>query len=132
MKKYKAYHKILVCISPFILFAILYFTARFVIENCTLPPCFTYYAFSIQCPGCGITRSIIALVNGDILLSIRQNVYVLLIIVIGLMFYIEFALKIFGKKFRFPIHKDKCLYALLIFTILYTVLRNIFPVLAPL
>ena len=95
MKKYKAYHKILVCISPFILFAILYFTARFVIENCTLPPCFTYYAFGIQCPGCGITRSIIALVNGDILLSIRQNVYVLLIIVIGLMFYIEFALKIF-------------------------------------
>lgn len=131
MKKYKTYEKVLVCIFPFVLLIILYFTARFVIDNFKLPPCLTYVTFGILCPGCGITRSIIALVNGDILLSLRQNIYVFLFLVISIMLYIEFVLKIFGKKFRFPIHSDKLLYVLLIFTVLYTVLRNIIPQLAP-
>ena len=40
-------------------------------------PCVTYELFHFLCPGCGITRMCIALIEGDIILAFRQNAFVL-------------------------------------------------------
>lgn len=131
MKQYKIYQKALICIMPFVCVAVLYFSAQFVIHNIQLPGCITYTAFGIHCPGCGMTRSVIALVNGDILLSLRQNAFIIVGIIISVLFYIEFAVRAFGVDFRLPFHKTKYLYILLIIMGIYAVLRNIIPQIAP-
>lgn len=78
-----------------------------------------------------MTRSVIALVNGDILLSLRQNAFIIVGIIIAVLFYIEFAVRAFGVDFRLPFHKTKYLYILLIIMGIYAVLRNIIPQIAP-
>lgn len=131
MKHRKIYIRTLVCIFPFALAALLYFSARFVADSFTLPPCFTYAAFGIYCPGCGLTRSVIALINGDILLSLRQNAIPVFAILVFAVFYVELALRTFGLNVRFPIHSTRLLYAVLILWGAYSVLRNIVPCLMP-
>jgi len=37
------------------------------------PPCLFRSAFGLPCPGCGLTRSIVALWRGDLLLSLRYH-----------------------------------------------------------
>lgn len=39
-----------------------------------LPGCFLYETTSIYCPGCGGTRAVYALLHGDILLCLRNNI----------------------------------------------------------
>ncbi len=132
MKKYNTFQKTLICVCPFLLVFVLYFAACFIIDRVTLPECFTYRFLGVYCPSCGITRSIIALVNGDIILSLRQNIMTVMIIAASALYYIEFALRAIGKNIRFPlIHNIRTLYVLMIFMAVYTVARNIFPVLAP-
>lgn len=131
MKYRKIYKKALVCVFPFALAALLYFSSRFVADNFTLPTCFTYTAFGIYCPGCGLTRAVIALINGDILLSLRQNAILVFAILAFAVYYIEFALRSFGLNVRFPIHSERLLYVVLILWGVYSVLRNIVPCLMP-
>lgn len=123
--------KILVFVVPLFSVVLLYLIALFVAKNITLPPCITYTFFHIYCPGCGMTRSVISLLNGDILLSLRQNVFIVLGVVILLLYYIEFVLKVFGRNIRFPIHSGKFIYGILIFSVVYSVARNFLPFIAP-
>lgn len=133
MKHYKTSHKILVCLLPFVSAVLIYFLATFVINYITFPPCLLYKVTGIYCPSCGITRAVEALLSGDILLSVRQNGFLFIYIFCVLWIYLELFVKIvLEKKFKFSILKLKFLYALLIILGIYTVLRNIFPVLAPL
>lgn len=131
MKQYKIYQKILICAAPFLIAAVLYFAAVIIVEHFTLPPCFTYSILGIYCPGCGMTRSVTALLHGDILLSLRQNLLVVMGIIIAVLFYAEYAIRAFGKNIRFPIHNVKLIYAFLIFLAVYSVARNFIPQIAP-
>lgn len=38
-----------------------------------LPPCFFYKFTGLHCPGCGNTRALHALLHGDVLLALRNN-----------------------------------------------------------
>ncbi len=132
MKKYKLYQKVLVCILPFVTVVFLYFGAKFALEYITLPPCMLYQVTGIHCTSCGATRSVEALVNGDILLSLRQNLLVILGIICAVVFYFElFCNVVLEKKVRTPLRSLKFLWAIMIFAFVYTVLRNIFPIIAP-
>lgn len=131
MKRYKHYQKVLICIFPFALALILFFAIRFVADNFTLPGCITNVVLGIYCPGCGMTRSVIALVHGDVFLSIRQNAFAVFAVILFAVFYIEFALRALGFNVRFPIHSEKLLYVILIIAGIYCVLRNFIPWLMP-
>lgn len=43
--------------------------------------CLTYNIFKIPCPGCGLTRSINYLINGNILMSLKYNIITIPLII---------------------------------------------------
>lgn len=131
MKKYSVPERILVVLLPIISAILLYFVAVFVAKNITLPQCLTYKYFEIYCPGCGMTRSVIALLHGDILLSLRDNALIIFGILLLFALYLELVFKVFGKRLRFPIHSNKFIIGILILMGVYSVLRNFVPFLAP-
>lgn len=131
MKKYSVPERILVVLLPIISAILLYFVAVFVAKNITLPQCLTYKYFEIYCPGCGMTRSVIALLHGDILLSLRDNALIIFGILLLFALYLELVFKVFGKRLRFPIHSNKFIIGILIMMGVYSVLRNFVPFLAP-
>lgn len=132
MKKFTNLQKAIFVILPFLFFPAVYFLGKFLSQYTQyFPPCFTYTVFHFNCPGCGITRSVKALLNGDILLSLRQNILPVIGIILAVWLYIEFLFYVFDKKPPFTILKEKYVYMGLFLLLIYTVLRNIFPVLAP-
>ncbi|MBQ7134488.1 MAG: DUF2752 domain-containing protein [Ruminococcus sp.] len=132
MKKFTKLQKTIFLILPFLIIPAVYFLGNFLSRYTKyFPPCFTYTALSFNCPGCGITRSIKALLNGEIILSLRQNILPITGIILSVWLYIEFLLYVFEKKPVFSILKEKYVYIGLILLLIYTVLRNIFPSLAP-
>ena len=132
LKHYKTYQKVLICILPFASVVILSFTAWFVLNFITFPPCLLYEVGGIYCPSCGMTRAVEALINGDILLSIHQNVFLIIYIITAILIYIElFAKIVLEKKYKLSVCNLKFLYAMLILLGIYTILRNVFPILSP-
>lgn len=47
--------------------------AGMVLQLCGIRPCLFYGLFHVPCPGCGITRSLICLVKGDVTGSLNYN-----------------------------------------------------------
>ncbi len=131
MKQYRSYQKILICVLPFVSAVLLYLISIFVIKYITFPECPSFGFLHIYCPGCGMTRAVTALVHGDILLSLRQNLMLVLGIVIFAVYYLEFVIRAFGKPVRFPIHNIKLLYVFLAFLAIYSIARNFVPAIAP-
>jgi hypothetical protein len=70
--------------------------APYIIE--VMPPCRLYATFGLMCPGCGGTRSVQALVQGDILTSLRLNPLVGFAALLGASFYAERVAALFGRK----------------------------------
>ena len=47
-------------------------------------PCVFHLVTGLQCPGCGISRMIVALTRGDILLAARSNLLILCLLPFGI------------------------------------------------
>lgn len=105
------------------------------------PPCPVHALTGLYCPGCGTTRAASALVNGNVLLAWRQNPLLIPAVMYLMWAWVKMlSLSVWYKsipeKARVVLQKDrampKLLWSLLVGVIVWTVLRNIFPVLAPL
>lgn len=131
MHKPNRTYKLLVCFLPVAIIVLGYFTARFVIDNFTLPECFFLKLTGCYCPGCGNTRAVIALVNGDIFLSIRQNPIIIIMLFTAVLLYSEVVVRAFGKIWRSPIRNYYYLYGVMAVLGIFYVLRNFIPMLAP-
>lgn len=131
MQNSKVMKKILVCILPFVVIAILYFVLVNVLNNVTLPQCLFNKYTGLYCPGCGGTRAVFALLHADISLSLRENAFVVVTLICIILLYIEYALKVFGINLKLPFSKTKVLFVLLALWGVYCVIRNIVPMLAP-
>lgn len=96
-----------------------------------LPPCNTYTLAGIYCPGCGLTRCILALMEFDVLLALRQNAVIVMLLVLLLLLYAEAVLLSFGKDVHLL---PRFAWFWILFGILaagYLVLRNFVPWLMP-
>lgn len=132
LKRYKTYQKVLVILLPFVSVAALWLLARFVLKYVMLPECQLYKWTGLYCPGCGDTRAVIALMNGDVLLSLRQNALIIALLLLGIAMYAELLLKVvFEKKFKSPVFNLKFLVIFLILFSVYAVVRNFVPAIAP-
>ena len=132
MKKYTRFQKVFFTILPFVAVPIIFLLAKFVANHKEyLTPCLIYSVFHINCPGCGATRASIALLNGDIITSLRQNCMVIIGILVCAWLYIEFLFKIYARPLPFTIVKQKYIWIFVSFLLVYTIIRNIFPALAP-
>ena len=93
-------------------------------------PCVFHEITGLYCPGCGITRCFISIINLDFIQAFRYNCLVFPLLPLFLYACI--------KKYYFWLLNKECtvfsnkFYVILaIITLLFGILRNIFPVLAP-
>jgi len=96
-----------------------------------VPACPFHLLFGGYCPGCGNTRSILALLHGDVLGSLHYNITIVLLCLIGIAFYIEGGLKFFGYEVKIVPRNSVFWFIILGLMLIYYVARNIFPFLAP-
>lgn len=123
--------RILILLIPLAAAAAAVLLAR-LLPSLRLPACPSYEIGHFYCPGCGATRSVIALGSGDLLLALRQNAAIVTMAVIAVMYWVELVLWAFGKNFKFPfLHSFAFLYIMLGLLAVYAVLRNLVPALAP-
>jgi len=95
--------------------------------------CFFRNIFGICCPGCGLTRAGIALLKLDFYQAFRYNVLLFILFFPALFLFIEYLYS--TQKNKKPLYKkipEKVWVILIIILIIYAILRNVIPCLAPL
>ena len=92
-----------------------------------LPPCYFYQTTGIPCPGCGLTRSITALLHGDILLAMRYNMMPFFLAVFLIPLWIELWTWLFKHPVKILPRGNWFIYTLLGLFLAYMVARNFVP-----
>ena len=117
--------KILLCIFPFIALGLVYlYKDALIYVGTTFPGCPSTIFFDIYCPGCGNTRSVQHLLNGDVLSSLRFNLVPIIGIVIGALAYFELVAFVFGKQMKI-IPRGRMFWTITIIAFsLYFIVRN--------
>ena len=93
-------------------------------------PCLFHQITGLYCPGCGITRCLVSIIKLDFLQAFRYNMLVFILLPIFIFIGIK-------KYYCWLLNKQCILFSnrfyitLAIITILFGILRNIFPFLAP-
>lgn len=128
MKKFFIYILPLIFISVMLIGGNLYMKYIAVLHI----PCFFNLLTGLWCPGCGGTRSLNALMNGDILKSLHYNSAVILILIILILLYIQQILKINGSSKKILLSGEKPVIIITIIMLLYYIIRNFIPFLKPL
>lgn len=106
-----------------ILYAVLVSVLKFGI------PCFFYEITGLRCPGCGITRSILALLKLNIYEALSYNAFVFFIIAYILYLFICTAKEyIISGKYKLAGNKEYISIIFLILLIAWTAVRNIFGI----
>lgn len=91
---------------------------------------FNFY-FHIYCPACGNTRCVLSLLKGDIFSAIHYNITPVFILFLLILLYVEYIITFFNKKTKLIPRKTSFWILVYIFFILYYILRNFIPWLAP-
>jgi len=95
------------------------------------PSCSVYKALGLYCPACGNTRSVVALLHGDVFTSLRYNIMPLLLIFLALLGYIELVTYSFYRHVRL-LPRSLVFYLILIaLMVIYWIGRNFSPFLTP-
>ena len=90
------------------------------------PKCPFYLATDLYCPGCGSQRAIHQILNGHILEGFRHNWLLLLVfLVLGYQAIVFVLNKLVRPIQKNILHRPMTTYAILIFVILFWILRNI-------
>ena len=76
----------------------------------TIPECAVFKNIGIYCPGCGATRAVYSLYNGDVLKSIYYNPIIMYILIVLLLYLITEGISKIIKKENKCILKDVNLY----------------------
>ncbi len=125
MKNYSQWQKILICVFPFIAVCIILIFRNNIRDlGYSLPSCPSYTIFGIYCPGCGNTRSVQSLLSGNIVDSLKFNVFPIFGIVFISLAYVEFVINVFGRHVRLIPRNRRFWINMLILFIFYYILRN--------
>lgn len=96
------------------------------------PPCFFYTVTHFYCPGCGNTRTVLALLHGHPLQALHNNAAFCYLLVVLVLLYLQKVLRCFGKPVQllpkgnwFPV-VSVCI------CMAYCLIRNFIPWMQPL
>ena len=130
--RHKTLYRIIVLTAPFAAALLLWiFSPLLIAFGKALPSCPINTLTGLYCPGCGITRSIVALFDGDILLSLRCNITPYVSAVLIIMLYVEWVAHAFGKQIKTFVHNGKIMAAIGTALLIWLTVRNFFPSLCP-
>lgn len=121
----------------FIIISIIFFSFSYykIFNNYKVSiPCLFHKFTGLYCPGCGITRAIFSLLEFNIVAAIKYNLLLFTVVPILLFyFYIKLYYWVIMKKNNKKIISDKLWNFMLIFTIVFGIIRNFdfFSFLAP-
>lgn len=87
--------------------------------------CLIHALLGIQCPGCGNTRSIISLLNFDIISSLKYNIFPVFALIVCITAYTELLLKAFFKPKKLLPRNVYFWIGVSVCFVLYWILRNI-------
>ena len=96
-----------------------------------IPPCVTYERLGIYCPGCGVTRCILALMQGNLWLALRNNAAIIALLFMLVLLYAEAVLLSFGKDIHLLPRKSWFWIAFGSCAAVYFAARNFIPELMP-
>lgn len=96
-----------------------------------VPACFLYSKLHLLCPACGNTRSVSALLRGDLMASLQYNITPVLLLILVAAAYFEFASTSFGKSIKLLPRRLWFYLVLIALLVIYYIIRNLFPTLAP-
>lgn len=129
--KHNTHNKLITLIIPVLGCLIILLRNPILSLTSYLPGCFVYKYLHLYCPGCGNTRSITALLHGDLAASLRYNPIPILMLLLTVLAYLEYASTSFGKPIKLLPRKLWFYLVLIILMVIYFILRNISPYLAP-
>jgi hypothetical protein len=117
-------------------------TALFVVRNINpassgwFPQCPFHAMTGLNCPGCGATRGMHALLNGDLLTALHYNVLLVLFVPMIIYFLVNLlSIAVRGRSLGFSDLSPRAVWTLAIVLLTFGVLRNLpfypFTALAP-
>ena len=95
-------------------------------------PCFIHKLTGFYCPGCGVTRMLLSIIKFDFYKAYLYNKLLFILSPFALVLFLDYIYCIIKNKS--PLYKkinNKVWYVLIVILIIYGILRNIYPSLAP-
>lgn len=90
------------------------------------PACPVHELLHIECPGCGATRALAALLRGRLVEAMRLNALFVLLLPVGLGGAAEcYRRAVWEGEFRWPVMPARAMYATLVAAAVFTVVRNV-------
>lgn len=96
-----------------------------------MPPCVIRLFFGVYCPGCGATHCMYDLAQFRLLSALHNNLIIIAAALLLLLYWLQNLLFVFGKRVKLIPASDSFYLAAVGIALVYTVLRNFFPFLAP-
>lgn len=127
MKNNKKWCQILTIMLPCLGVIVILLRNQIISLSEYFPPCFTYTYLHISCPACGNTRCVRSMLRGDFITALRYNMTPPLLMVLGLLLYVEMATYSFGTHKKILPRKEVPYFILMGLFFIYYILRNIIP-----
>jgi len=125
MMRSKSLLKIIVLVAVPLFILIVFALSGLIIDALgNVPTCPFYLQFGAYCPAYGNTRSTIALLNGNIIDSLRYNITIIFLCLLAAAFYVEAVVSLFNKKVCIVPRSNVFIFIMVAGFLAYFVVRN--------